>query len=551
MEKDKISKKLLHIEVKDNGLILSQKVGNELYKTKSNLENTIVNDLIVGSNATSLIRYKIAQNNQLRDFKIETHKVINETKKSVKTALKSDTTVNLTDTQVNQMSKKIDKGLLFLEKSAVNTYQKTLNNVFQKVHSAGELKEQLQQHINSGVKVGVVYQDGKEFKFDSYWEMKTRTDIQNEIANNMLAAGHAGGVIFYIAAFFGDCAKDHVDFQGKIYYDKDWRDNAPKDRVDEIEEYINSKCEMSVQDVMTEKGNFLTTRPNCRHYFQYVDIDSVLGAKSEKDVSNLRDKMDLNFNGKYRPEKYEALLKQRTNERKIRAKKEEVAKLENLAHLNPKDKTIQSRIKSDEALIKKYQHHQVKLVNKYNNLQRSYERESINIRGDFNGGKTPTPLIVNNSDNDRLIGRKHIGMGKKSFDEVSKLSQQMLNKKNNNDKMEIELRSDPRLFYENCQVREYYHKELAKIPNSIPKNLTLEEQAMFAFTARNNARLDARSKMVDVKALSLLPVNTDFEAMVKYKMEDKSLNREEALKDIIRTSTKSNGIIDRLFKEDA
>ena len=68
--------------------------------------------------------------------------------------------------------------------------------------------------------------------------MKTRTDIQNEIANNMIAAGEQAGVIFYMAAYFGDCAKDHVDYQGKIYYDKDWKSKAPKDRIDEIQDYI-------------------------------------------------------------------------------------------------------------------------------------------------------------------------------------------------------------------------------------------------------------------------------------------------------------------------
>lgn len=375
--------KLEHIQVKDNGIKLSQKIGDTLGDSKVTLQNEIIKGLLKGKDETSLVRYQIAQNNQLRDFKFQTDKLIKATQKSVKTALKGDTTVNLTNKQVSAMSKQIDKGLLFLEQSAIKQYQNTVRDVVLKCKTAGDLKEQLQKHIESGIDVGVVYKDGREYKFDSYWEMKTRTDIQQDIGKNMVETGTALGVIFYLAAYFGDCAKDHADYQGKIYVDKDWKSNAPKDRVEEIQNYIDSKGIKTVQEVMDGPAYF-TTRPNCRHYFQYIDIDSVLGAKTNNDVNKLREDMNLNYNGKYKPEKYEALQQQRFNERRIRAKKEEIQKQEQLLALNPGDKTIQTKINNGEALVRKYQSNQRELIKQYDNLERQYAREKIKIRADFN-----------------------------------------------------------------------------------------------------------------------------------------------------------------------
>ena len=269
-----------------------------------------------------------------------------------------------------------------LQNSAVLSYEKTLSDVVLKSKSIDDLKTQLAKHINSGLDIGVVYQDGKHFQFDSYWEMKARTDIQNDIGKNMVDTGSANGVIFYITSFYGDCAKDHADYQGKIYVDKDWESIAPKERIEEIRNYINSNKIMTVQEVM-DGPVYLTTRPNCRHYFQYIDIDSVLGANTNKEVNALREERDLNFNGKYKPEKYEALQKQRLNERQIRAEKAEIQKQEHLLHLNPGDKEIQQRIVNGEARVRDLQANQRELIKHNSNLERRYDREALGNRVDL------------------------------------------------------------------------------------------------------------------------------------------------------------------------
>lgn len=373
-------KKLTHIDVKDNGVKLSNKVGDKLSEAVNDLENKISNKLIKSIDKTPN-RWLIEQNNQIRLFKRESKEVIAKTKQAVKTALNSDNTVNLKITQNNELTKNLGVGLQFLRQDAIKTYesmvQKTLLTI--RNQKAIDLKEALSKHLSSGMNLGVVYKDGKNYQFDSYYEIKARTEIQTEIKDNMIEAGNAAGVIFYITSFYGDCAIDHADYQGKIYYDADWKSNAPKDRIDEIEAYINSNKLKTVQEI-TEAPVFLTSRPNCRHYFMPIDIDSVLGAKSEKDVNKLRQENGLNFNGKYKPEKYKALQQQRLNERKIRAEKQEIERNELRLQLDPTNKRIQSSILAGEQRVRNYQAAQRDLIKQYNNLERRYDREALGNR---------------------------------------------------------------------------------------------------------------------------------------------------------------------------
>ena len=574
MAKDK--KKLEHIQVKDNGIKLSNKVGDVLNDAKQILQKNLFEGLLKSSNETNITRYKIAQNNAFRDYSINTRKTIEKAKTEVKTALKQDSSVNLKNNQVNRMSADVNKGLLFLQQDAIKTYQSTLKDVLLHVKAASDLKEQLAKHIESGLNLGVVYKDGKNYQFDSYFEMKARTDIQQDIGKNMIDAGREAGVIFYITSFYGDCAPDHANYQGRIYYDENWESMAPKDRLEEVRKYIAKlddeakSLELpdgSVRTVMENKP-FLTTRPNCRHYFQYIDIDSVLGAKTPDDVKNLRQERDLNFNGKYKPDKYQALQQQRLNERKIREYKADLVKAEQVLKLEPNDKVFQVKKERANNNIKLLQAAQRKLENevlknkkgeiikdkqgkpikKYDNIQRNYSREALRQRTDFEGGKTKIKVNFTDADNDRLIGRKKLGISKKSFDYINAQSQELLKKVKKDVRIKAERKLDSRLYYEDYLVRNYYHEQLDKIKSSIPKNLTLEEQAHFAFETRNKVRLDAREKMVDLKALALLPESPDFETLLKSKMERKHKTREEALQDMIDTCNKSNKDVDEYFE---
>lgn len=377
MAKDK--KKLEHIQVKDNGIKLSNKIGDALAATKQVIEKRYFEGLLKASDETSMVRYKIAQNNAFRKFQEDSASIVKKAKNEVKSTLQDDKAVNLNKGQVKAISKEVDKGLLTLQQDAIREYQKTLNTIVYKVHAADELKEQLAKHIESGLNIGVVYKDGKNYSFDSYFEMKARTEIQKDIGQNMISAGQESGVVFYISAFFGDCAPDHADLNGKLFCDEKWESMAPKDRIDEIRDYIESNKIMTVQEAMGEPY-YYTTRPNCRHYFQYISIDEVLGAKTENQVNELREEKALNFGGQYQPDKYKALQEQRANERNIRAQKANLQELELKKHLEPDNKDLQIKINNSKSSISYYQKEQRKLAEKYDNIVRRYDREKLGNR---------------------------------------------------------------------------------------------------------------------------------------------------------------------------
>lgn len=397
----KKQEKLKHIQVKDNGIKLSNQVGDTLADTKQLIEKNYFENLLKASDSNSMVRYKIAQNNAFRDFKDNSTEIIKKAKNEVKASLQNDKTVNLDNKQVKALTKDVNKGLLYLQQDAINQYQKFLNTVTYKVHAADELKEQLAKHIASGLNIGVVYKEEqkryidpktgeeklskpfrKQYAFDTYFEMKARTEIQKDIGQNMVTAGQESGVVFYISAFFGDCAPDHAELNGKLFCDEKWESLAPKDRVDEIRDYINSNKIMTVQEAMGEPY-YYTTRPNCRHYFQFISIDEVLGAKTEKQVNELREENGLNFGGKYQPDKYMALQEQRTNERKIRAEKAKLQDLELQRKLEPDNKDLQIKINNSKSNIKVYQSEQRKLTTQYDNIVRRYDREKVGNRIDF------------------------------------------------------------------------------------------------------------------------------------------------------------------------
>lgn len=364
-----------HIQVKTDGIKLSNRIGDKLADASNKLENKIASNLIENSN-TNISKWYIQQNNKIYNFKKASAAIIKETSDEIKKELKKDKDVSLTNNQVIDLTTQVDKGLLTLQNNATTTYQNIITDILLTLRSdtSIELKEVLSRRLKSITNVDVVYKDGKKYKFGSYWEMKARTEIQADIAKNMIQNGHENGIVFYITSFYGDCAPDHADYQGKIYYDKDWESIAPSDRIEEINRYIKSNDLKTVQEV-TEGEPYLTSRPNCRHYFQYISIDEVLGIKNNTDLNTKREELNLNSNGRYQPEKYEALQKQRHNERKIRVEKQEVDYQKKLLRLNPENKEIQSKILVSEEKIRHYQSEQRKLIEKFDNLQRKYDRE--------------------------------------------------------------------------------------------------------------------------------------------------------------------------------
>lgn len=100
----------------------------------------------------------------------------------------------------------------------------------------------------------------------------------------------------------------------------------------------------------------------------------------------------------------------------------------------------------------------------------------------------------------------------------------------------------------NRAVRRWYNVQDSRIPSQIDPSLSLEEQARQACDLRNQNRTDARDLMRDQKERRRLDAeepNKTFEELVADKMARKGLSYEEALRDILSTSTKTRKSINK------
>lgn len=100
----------------------------------------------------------------------------------------------------------------------------------------------------------------------------------------------------------------------------------------------------------------------------------------------------------------------------------------------------------------------------------------------------------------------------------------------------------------NSDVRKWYLDNVSKIHDNIDKTLSIEEQAKKAFEARNRVRTEARNMMADEatrKKLDKEHPNKTFEELVESKMKRKGMTREEAIRDIYETATKTNADVNK------
>lgn len=220
---------------------------------------------------------------------------------------------------------------------------------------------------NFDERMKVTYRDGRNVGYKEYMEMATRTTIQQEIGASQLATGGQAGVVFYITNHFKDCADDHKDYQGKIYYDARWRDfGYDTETAERIQGIINKKRMLSVQEVRDGKP-YLTTRPNCRHTFTPISVGQASGS-ADALVRDLKIST-----GSYRGDNYDDTVKQRYNERQIRYYK---ARMEQSVKMGAGYEDIVQR---DKVLIAKWQARQRALIKANPSLSRDYRRESLRL----------------------------------------------------------------------------------------------------------------------------------------------------------------------------
>ena len=80
---------------------------------------------------------------------------------------------------------------------------------------------------------------------------------------------------FFLCSSHPKPAKDHAQWEGKMYYDEDWEQYAADQDKDRIRAYIRNKKLRTVQWVLGAPV-YLVTRRNCKHYLTNIPLEEVL-----------------------------------------------------------------------------------------------------------------------------------------------------------------------------------------------------------------------------------------------------------------------------------
>ena len=111
---------------------------------------------------------------------------------------------------------------------------------------------------------------------------KQREEIRDSFARARDVGSDQSGrlpMIFYACSSHSKPAKDHADYQGKIYVDRYWRKyctgNIPEWLEAAIEDFIDKNKIISVQKIMGPPV-WLGTRSFCKHRFHPVNTLTVL-----------------------------------------------------------------------------------------------------------------------------------------------------------------------------------------------------------------------------------------------------------------------------------
>ncbi len=349
-------------------------------KTQKNLA------LTVGLDAKDIDEYEKIQTHQksilqrqLRDSKDKIIKALNKANDSIEKI--AGVKPNLTNTK--------DANLLVA--SVFNQYGKDLKVIRQLTRTKplyDAILEATQKGIDDSIMVNYTVSELKDDKtgeilrerqtrevpFKSYMEMKVRTEVNTEIGDNLTQSAGALGIVFYVCDYYGDCAKDHIDYQGKYYFDENWTGfGYDEDTSTRIQNAIDSQNMLSIQYIRGDPVA-LTTRPNCRHTLSPVTLTEVIGT-SPIDMTK---KLGKNYNGRQSDDKTEATQQARSNERVIRKYKDRVVQ-GRIQYKKTKNPDIKRQLGKDYSKWQEWRDKQTQLVKDNPHLKRDERREDKRI----------------------------------------------------------------------------------------------------------------------------------------------------------------------------
>lgn len=98
---------------------------------------------------------------------------------------------------------------------------------------------------------------------------------KDELIETEIKEARGNHLVFYLVSSHNDCAEDHLNWQGRIYIDENWRNVCKDEEMDMIQEYIRANGIRTFQWVIG-RPVWMITRPNCRHYFKRLYTKSVM-----------------------------------------------------------------------------------------------------------------------------------------------------------------------------------------------------------------------------------------------------------------------------------
>ena len=381
---------------RDNVDAISEALGEMFGELQNTIEKYAVNQLTQYTDKPE--EWKKRQLLHQKQFQRATEKLIEEFKhkinRPIDVAFKEmfkdaqEDVEDVTDDDVKKAKRKavvekfkfsVNINLDNIAKSSLVGFKRIVNSAGQeilqkKITSGDRLFEAINKAMDKGIKdMFVTYKNGRKVHFKSYMEMNVRTTLQQEALNYQYEASKSAGVIFYICSSHSDCANDHANYQGKVYYDENWQSIVPSDVEEQVAKYIRDNKLMTIQAVRDNKP-FLTTRPNCRHTFKPITISQALNNTPVQ----LLNKFKM-YKGKADSEKYKNLQLQRKFERDVRKAKETrdntIIELNNAKDQATKE-MLENRLKREKSIVTKHQRQLNQLVKGNPYLERDYRREN-------------------------------------------------------------------------------------------------------------------------------------------------------------------------------
>lgn len=267
---------------KDNAKEWAKKQRNEISALKRDVSNLVKKEIKPLFNAIDralVLAYAYSRSNS-QNLALSDEELAN-----IRLEIKTQKNENF-DRQLKALQKESVQLLNKLPSSIEQMQRKNIIQIGSRYSISKEPKvNELYQGIVKQTQLGIensptiTYKNKRQMPFTSYADMRNRTMLQEFTNKAQTEAGRNAGLVFWLVSSFGDSAKDHVDYQGKIYIDRDWESMVDEETREKIQNYINANGTMIKQDV--EEGEpYLTTRPNCRHRWMPMSTEEVLGGTS-------------------------------------------------------------------------------------------------------------------------------------------------------------------------------------------------------------------------------------------------------------------------------